>query len=79
MNYNKGSMIQACNFIKKRLQRRCFMWLMRNFKNTYFEKCLETAVFEIYLVLLFWFLEDISEVAVCRRSTKGTYAGVFFQ
>ena len=52
---------------------------MQNFKNTYFEKCLQTAAFEIYPVLLFWFLEDISEVAVCRRSAKGTYAGVFFQ
>ena len=33
----------------------------------------QRLLLKIYLVLLFWFLEDISEVAVCRRSTKSTY------
>ena len=31
---------------------------------------------KMYLVLLFWFLEDNSEVASCRRSTRSTYAGI---
>ena len=26
-----GKHLQACNFIKKRLQRRCFLWILRNF------------------------------------------------
>ena len=34
---------------------------------------------EICPVLLFLFIEDISEVVVCRRSTKDTNAVVFFQ
>ena len=42
--------MQACNFIKKRLQRRCFPLniakntFLRIFKNTYFEEHLLTAV-----------------------------------
>ena len=34
---------------------------------------------KIYLVLLFWFLEEISEVAFCWHSTKSTHPEVSFQ
>ena len=35
--------LQACNFIKKRLQYRRFPVNIANFKNTFFEKHLQTA------------------------------------
>ena len=40
---SKDLIIQICNFIKKRLHDSVFLWLLRNFKDTYFEKDLQTA------------------------------------
>ena len=37
---------KACNFIKKRLQHRCFPVNIVNFKNTYLEEHLQTAAFK---------------------------------
>ena len=71
MNYNKDSIIQSCNFIKKRLHHRCFPVI----RNTYFEKYLRPAA-----------SENLSDAAIlifrryfwssCR---SGFYAGVTFQ
>ena len=41
--FNKVTGLQACNFTKKRLQRRRFLVNIANFKSTYFEKHLQTA------------------------------------
>ena len=39
--FNKGH--QVCNFIKKRLQHRCFPVIIAKFLSTYFEEHLRTA------------------------------------
>ena len=65
-------MIQACNFIRKRLQHRYFPVINTKIlraltlKNIY-----ERLLLKIYPVLPFWFLEDISEVAVILQSVLG--------
>ena len=41
--FNKVTGRQACNFAKKRLKHRRFPVNIVNFKNTYFEKHLQTA------------------------------------
>ena len=41
--FNKFANLQPCNFTKKRLQHRRFPVNIANFKNTYFEKHLQTA------------------------------------
>ena len=40
--FNKAAGLQVCNFIKKRLQHRCFPVIIANFfKNTYFKNICE--------------------------------------
>ena len=42
--FHKVAGLQACNYIKKRLQQKCFLAnIAKNFKNTYFKKHLRTA------------------------------------
>ena len=80
VNYNKGSIIQACNFIKKRLQHRCFPAISTKIlRKLILKNICERLLLKIYPLLLFRFLEDISEVAVCHRSKKSAYAGALFQ
>ena len=74
MNHNKDSINQASNFIKKRLQHRCFPVINAKLLKTFILKNIYERLF-----LLFWFLEDILEVAVCRGSTKSASTGVPFQ
>ena len=51
---NKDSMIQTCNFIEKRLHRRCFPVITAKFLRTPILKNIyERLLLEIYLVLLF--------------------------
>ena len=52
----------------------CFPAINAKFLRTFIQRLLKN-----YPVLLFWFLEDISEIAVCRPSTKSAYAEVPFQ
>ena len=42
--FNEVAVLQACNFIKKRLQHRCFACeYCKIFEKTYFEEHLQTA------------------------------------
>ena len=42
--FNNAADLQVCDFIKKRLQHRCFpVIIAKFFKNTYFEEHLQTA------------------------------------
>ena len=67
--FNKVAGFQACNFTKKRLQHRCFPVIKAKFLRTPMMKDLcKWLLPKIYPVLLFWFLEDTSEVAVCHCS-----------
>ena len=49
--FNKVTGLQACNFTKKRLQHRRFPMNIANFKNTYFEKHLQTAASDSSYIL----------------------------
>ena len=70
-DHNKDSIIQACNFIKRDPQHMWFPAINAKFLRTLILKNIyERLLLKIYPVLMFWFLEDISEVAVCRCSTK---------
>ena len=44
--------LQACNFIKKRLEHRCFpvklAIFLNFFKNTFFDRTLPVAVYEVF-------------------------------
>ena len=67
--FNKVAGLQACNFIKKRLQHRRFPLVKVKFLKTPMMKNLcKRLLPKIYPVLPFWFLEDILEVAVCHCS-----------
>ena len=46
--FHKVADLQACNFIKKRLQHRCFS-VAKFLQNTYFEEHLRTAASELTL------------------------------
>ena len=35
-NFNKVASLISYNFIKKRLQHKCFLWNLQNFKNIFF-------------------------------------------
>ena len=60
--YNEGSMFHACNFIVEINNKFLRTSILKNI-------C-ERLLLKIYSVLLFWSLEDISDIAACRRSTK---------
>ena len=63
--------IQACNFITKRLQHRCFPVINAKFlKAPILKNICERPLLKTYPVLLFLFLEDISEEAACWLSSK---------
>ena len=65
VNYNKDSMIQAWNFIKQTPVFNAKFW------GTPISKSIcNRLLLKIYLSLLFWFLEEISEVAFCQRSVS---------
>ena len=49
--FNKVAGLQACNFTEKRLQHRHFPVNIANFKNSYFEKYLQTAASDISYLL----------------------------
>ena len=57
--FNKIAGLQACNFIKKRLQHSCFpVNIVTLFKNTNFQERLQTAAANVFLFLkkkLFFF------------------------
>ena len=46
--FNKIASFQGCNFIKKKLHRRCLEWIWEIFKNTYFDEHLQTAASETF-------------------------------
>ena len=80
VNHNKNLMIQACNFIKKRLHHRWFPVINAKFWRTPVSKSIcNQLLLKIYPLLLFWFLEEISEVAFCQRSAKSVHSKVSFQ
>ena len=80
MNYSKDSMIQTCNFMKKRLHHRWFPVISAKFWRTPISTSIcDRLLLKIYPSLLFWFLEEISKVAFCRRSTKSAHPQVSFQ
>ena len=54
VSYGKDLIIQICIFIKKRLQHRCFLWLLRIVKGTILNNICERLLLKIYPVLLFW-------------------------
>ena len=57
---NNCSYPQNCNFIKNRLQHRCFLVINVKFLGTSFLKDIcKWLLLKIYRVLLFWFLEGI--------------------
>ena len=75
VNHNKNLMIQACNFIKKRLHHRWFPVINAKFWRTPVSKSICNQLFlKIYPLLLFWFLEEISEVAFCQCSMLVSYS-----
>ena len=80
VNYNNDPMIQACNFITKRFHHSWFPVINAKFWRTPISKSIcDRLLLEIYLLLLFWFLEEISEVPFCWRSTKSMHPEVSFQ
>ena len=44
--FNKVAGLQACNFFKKRLQHRCFLWILRNFYEQIFYRTPPVAAFD---------------------------------
>ena len=69
--FNKVAGLKGCNFFKKRLQQRCFSVIDAKFLRTPILKDIcKRLLLKIYPVLLFWFLEDILEVAVSQLSAK---------
>ena len=76
VNHSKDSIIQSSNFIKKILQNMCFSVINAKFLRTLILKNIyERLLLKIYPVLLFWFLEDISEAAVAMP--KSIFSKVF--
>ena len=49
-HFNEVLGLQACNYIKKGLQHRCFLRNLQKFSNTFFEKHLETTASQSRLV-----------------------------
>ena len=69
--FNKVAGLKACNFFKKRLQQRCFSVIdAKKLRTPILKDICKRLLLKIYSVLLFWFLEDILEVAVSQLSTK---------
>ena len=80
VNFNKDSMIQACKFIKKRLHRRFFPVINAKYLRAPISKSIcDRLLLNIYPVLRFWFLEEISKEAFCWRSTIRAHPEVSFQ
>ena len=66
--FNKYAGLKACNFIKKRLQHRCFPNICEIFKNTYFYRTHPVAASgNISLLSLYWIWER------WMVSFRGTY------
>ena len=62
VSYNKDSVIVAWNFIKKRLQHRCFPVANAKYlRPSILKNICEQLILKICPVLLFWFLEDFQK------------------
>ena len=59
--FNKFAGLQAFNFMKKRHSSTgVFLWILRNFKNTYFEEQLRTLTSEGEVLIFYWWdFEDL--------------------
>ena len=55
--FNKVSGLWACEVIEKRLQRRCFLCILRIF--IYFEKHLQTAASDYFFTLVIYLFSDV--------------------
>ena len=78
VNCNKDSIIQACNFIKKRLQHKYFPVINVKFYRTPILKNIcEGLLLKVYLVLLFWFRRYFSSSSLSTFCKKRICRSLF--
>ena len=79
VNFNKDLKIQACNFIQKRFQHRCFpVTNLKFLRIPILKNICEWLPLKIYLGLLICFLEDLSECFFYWTS-KGNFENLAFK
>ena len=74
--FNNIAGLQACNFIKRDSNTDAFLWILRNFRSTYFEEQLRMAASEKASLDIWQSPEHTSDLHIDAKGVFRTYSNI---